>query len=495
MSVAELWWDERDRNAKYRIIKESYTPSREEREKIGIKENGTFVKISVTNDSIKCPGYKTFMPQICNYFALRDINSSPKRKVWLHFESPEKNMLKVTSQISYEKPKGKEVFNKSLNLPEFGNEISIKIFESDSELESPYNNPYSKAGLLIKSGGAILDKELFKFSADKAGSYFFGEIVCDGIYEKVKKGDFGIIDPNRCGIEWKHQFCQVLQNEIEKILQPFIEKKKDELSKSKPSAKISEETKKMLNKICHLLNKFAKLELEKEPSVGTDLEEDEEIKDIMIKPQKANIELNKERRFSVYVPFRIGVIPKVKVISNNVEKISVLDPEINVVPHTKRPQILFGKFRVIGREIGVTGTITCTFEESRATADVNVVPEGKEGKKKRELHIPKGGFFQEILSDMEKDPAQRVAYESGKIKVFIKFPMVQHYINEKLEPKGDEGKAILAELIGEAFCRFIARERIDRGDYPIIPGAEIDTFNRAMNDIQKEYLHKIHEAI
>jgi len=61
------------------------------------------------------------------------------------------------------------------------------------------------------------------------------------------------------------------------------------------------------------------------------LEEDEEIQDIMIKPQKANIELNKERQFSVYIPFRIGVIPKVKVTSNNAEKISVLDPEINVL--------------------------------------------------------------------------------------------------------------------------------------------------------------------
>jgi hypothetical protein len=316
----------------------------------------------------------------------------------------------------------------------------------------------------------------------------------------VKNGDYGLVDPNRCGIEWKHRYCQILQNEIEKLLQPLIEKKKEELSKSKPATKISERTKKILNKVCQLLNRFAKLELEKEPSEELDLKEDEQIKDIFIKPQKANVEINKERWFSVYIPFKsIGVSPSVIVTSSNNEKISVLDPMIsNFHPHSKRPTILMSKFRIIGREIGATGIITCLLEESRATTEVNVVPEkpiGPKGKRKRELHIPKGGFFNEIVPDNELNPPQRGSYENGKIRIFVSFPMVKHYLDEKLEPRGSEGKAILAELIGDVFCRFIARARVDKGAYPIIPGAEIDTFNRALNDIQKEYLHRIHEIM
>lgn len=493
MVIAELWWDERDRGAKYRITEEIYNPSTEEGKNI---EKGTYVKIVVTNKEIKCPDSKKLVPQICNHFALRDINSSNKREVWINFKSPEKGKREL-SRISYEVPEGKEIFSKSVILPHFGDEIIIKIFESDFELDSPYNNPYSKAGLLIKSGGAILDKQLFKFSTEKAGCYFFGEVICNGIYERVKNGDFGLVDPNRTGIEWKHQYCQILQNEIEKILQPLIESKREELSKGKPPAKVSEKTQKMLNKICQLLNKFAKLELEETPDIELKKGEEKEIKDIMIKPPKAYIEVNKERIFSVYIPFKqIGIIPKVKVISSNSEKISVLDPEINNFrSHQKIPLLLIDRFRVIGREVGATGTITATYEESRATAGVNVVPEQKEIKKKRELHIPKGGFFSEVRPDLENDPPQRVAYESGKIKIFVKFPMVQQYLNEKLEPKVNEGKVILAELMGEVFCRFTARKKVDRGDYPIIPGAEIDTFNRALNDMQKEYLHKIHEVI
>jgi len=496
ISIAELWWDETSSSAKYKIIKESYIPSLEERDEVGIKENGTCVKISITNERIKCPEYKTLKPQICNHFALREINSSTKRKVYLCFESS-KDGSRISSPISFEKPAGKEILNMPITLPNYGDEIKVKILESDTELDSPYNDPYSKAGLLIKSGGAILDKTLFKFSSEKAGSYFFGEVVCEGIYGRIKRGDYGMIDPNRCGIEWQHQYCKILQNEIEKVLQPFIEKKKEELLKSKPSIKMSEQTKKMLNKICQLLNRFAKLELEKELPDGTDLEKDDEVRGIMIKPSKAHIIINKERWFSVYVPFKqVGIIPKVKVTSSNNEKISVLDPDINNFrPHSKRPEILIGRFRVIGREVGSIGTIKCISEDgSNASAEVDVIPEEKEGKKKKKLEIPKGGFFSEITPDLERDPNQRVAYESGKIKIFVMFPMIQQYLDEKLEPKRDEGKVILAELIGEAFCKVVARERVDRGNPPIIT-SEIDAFNIAMNAVQKEYLHQIHKIL
>jgi len=499
ISIAELWWDESDRNAKYKIIKESYTPSIKERENIGILSgNGTCISISITNEKIRCPDYKTLKPQICSHFALRDINASKKRKVDLSFEA--ENGLKTSVNILYENPKGKIIIEESVTLPNYGDEVKIWVFESEIELDSPYNDPYSKAGLLIKSGGAILDKKLFKFETEKAGCYFFGEVICEGIYNKVKGGDYGIIDPNRCGIEWQHQYCKILQNEIENILQPLIEKKREEIQKSKPSAKMSEHTKKMLGKICQLLNRFAKLELEKEAPDGTDLEEGDEIKKMIIKPSRAHIVVNKERWFSLYIPFQqVGVIPKVKVSSVNNEKISVLDPEIsNFHSHSKKPEILMGRFRVIGREIGAIGKITCTSENGdTATTEVDVVPGEKGGgKKKRKLVLPKGGFFTDIIPDLENEPAQRVAYESstGKIKVFVKFPMVQQYLDEKLESKRNEGKAILAELISEAFCRWIARERVEGGKTPVFT-SEIDAYNVAMNAVQKEYLHQIHKIL
>jgi hypothetical protein len=104
LSKAILWAGHK--GGKYRPPKESHISSKEEREELGIIEgNGTVVRITVTNEKIKCPDYKTFWPQIANHYALRDINSAANRKVILQFESPEKQGLKMSKTISYETPK------------------------------------------------------------------------------------------------------------------------------------------------------------------------------------------------------------------------------------------------------------------------------------------------------------------------------------------------------------------------------------------------------
>ena len=54
---------------------------------------------------------------------------------------------------------------------------------------------------------------------------------------------------------------------------------------------------------------------------------------------------------------------------------------------------------------------------------------------------------------------------------------------------------MLAELVGEVYCRFTAREKIERGIEYITLTDPIDSFYRAVNDLQKKSLHLIHEAI
>jgi len=63
LSIAEVWIDKKANKPKRKLIEEAYAPTKEEREEIGITEgNGTAVRIIVTNDKIKCPDLKTFLP-------------------------------------------------------------------------------------------------------------------------------------------------------------------------------------------------------------------------------------------------------------------------------------------------------------------------------------------------------------------------------------------------------------------------------------------------
>lgn len=491
-----ILWAERNR-PKYRPPKESYTPSKEEREKIGIIEgNGTFVRIMVTNEKMKCPDHKTFLPQVVNHYALRDINSSSDREVIMEFESPERYGRKHINHISYKVPKGKKILDQSFKISALGDDIEIKIYESDKELESPYNNPFAQAGLLIKTSGAILDNQLFKYQNERAGCFFFGEINWPNLADRLRTGE-SLLDLNRGGIEWQHNVCQTLRNEIEKILAPYIEKKRKSIE-IKPDIPTPEKINKLNKNVCSLLNKLAKKHISEPPPDDVIIDgEETKIKELTIKPPYANIEINKERLFSVYAPTDI-LNPtlerlQTEISSNNIH-VQVLDPKINLNSYYKYSNIYYGRFKIIGRIDGEEATITCKLGEHIATANVKVAPPGKIGKRKEK---PKGGFFQGINPDPEPNPSQRVRYDENTriIWIFVNFSGVKKYFEDNLNFKSAESKVMYAELIGEAFCRFTARYDVDHGKPPVMGGDQIGAFSTAMNNSQKEYLHLIHDAV
>jgi len=496
LSIAEVWIDKKANKPKRRLIEEPYTPTKEERKEIGIPEgNGTVVRIIVTNDKIKCPDIKTFLPQIKNHYALRDINSATNRKVTLEFESPEKN-LKRFKPISYERPKGKEVIAEPIKLPGYGDNIELRIHESDEELESPYNNPFASAGLLIKTSGAILDNQLFKYQSEKAGCFFFGEVRWPNLAERLRKRE-SLLDLNRVGIEWRQEVCQVLKGEIEKILEPFVEEKRRQLE-VKPVRR-SEKVNKLSMAICSLLNRLAKQHFSEAPiDTGPG---PEKIERLTIKPPYANLEIDKERSFSVYAPITIvgiGSGPyRAEVKSSNSTHIQVLNPIVTLQPHRERPLLYYGNFRVVGKTDKEEAIITCKFGEHEATANLRVAPPGKIGPRKKPK--VKGGFFRGIEADRGANPSQRVRYDekSGIIWIYVKFPGVNSYLEENLDFKdeAEASRAMYAELVGEAFCRFIARNYIEQQKVLLLPGGEIEAVTIAMSMAQKEYLYKIHDAV
>lgn len=497
LCIANVWWDEKA-GLMCELLENPYSASEGEREEIGIIEgNGTVVMVTVINEKIKCPDYKTFLSQITNHYALRDINSATNREVILRFESPEKDGLKIEKPISYEMPtKRKKILEKSIKIPGYGDVVKIKIYESEKELESPYNNPYARAGLLVKTSGAILDNQFFKYQSERASCFFFGEVIWEGLAGRLREEDWGVINPDRTGINWHHQYCEALRGEIEKILIPLIENKKKQIE-VKPSVPPSEKIEKLNKHVCSLLNKLAKEHFTEPPP---DIDPDEKIEELTIKPQYANIEIDKERCFSVYAPIDIlnptAGYYRVETKSNNPVYIQVLDPNIELQPHRKYPDLYYyGNFRVIGRIKNQEATITCRLDEHIATTVVRVA-KLKKGKKKKKLTGAKGGFFHDIKSNVEPNPIQRVRYDktNGIIFVYVKFPGVKRYFEDNLNLKIVESKPMYAELIGEAFCEFAARYSVDHGTLPIM-GDPINAYTISMDNSQREYLHLIHEAV
>jgi len=496
LSAVKMWFDKGI--TQYSDI-ESCDASEEIRKEIGLRHgSGTVVKIHVRNDKISMPDYKTFRPQIENHYALRDIISSPIRNIWLEFQSDKGK--KWESKLKPPFPEGELVFDKKVVLPKYGDEMHIRVFKSKQPLVSPRNNPFGQAGLLIKTEGAILDNRLFKYESEPAALYFFGEVLCGGIANRIREdfkehGGTGLIDPNRSGIAWQHEYCQYIQNTVEKILAPFIQQKKDELEKGIERKKVPQSVQKMLRKLCSSLNRFAKDELV-EPQVKLDLSD---IDELTIKPEIANIDVNKPRSFTIYAPQELINLLKVRtaIVESDNLNIQCLTKEVSLTIDPESSTLYHSTFQVVGRVFGEKAILSAKLGESEtALAQVTVAPSKPKGRKGKKPMIRRGGFVENIVPDVSNNPSQRVLYKDGVITIYVKFPIVAKYLDSGLNGAETlEGRTILAELVGEAFCRTVAIERIKNGKPTPLPGAEIYTFNDVVNELQRKYLHKIHDVI
>lgn len=515
LNIAKIWWDDGQRKALYDIFENSgYNSRLPEIEKfIQQKEDGTLIRIKVKNEKIKIPEYEKFKTQISNHYTLRDINSSKERDINLIFVDLRKKGSRNKAKVEFQESEGELVIDQSLRLPRYDDKIQLEIRESPLALssKSPRLEPWSKTGILIKTEGAILDNQLFKYENEPAAYYFFGKAYCDGIAQKLKEGKEGeIIDLTRKGLNWRSSYCQVIQKEIEKNLEPLIQKKKKEIE-GREEGKIPQSRKKMIDKLCDLLNQLAKTELEEWEGAG---EPPERIEKLTLIPPQANIELNKPKLFSIYAPGELikKAGPKTSISSeNNYIKILVpsskrliLSWNIDLVKHPKKRNTWYGSFRIIGKEVGKETFIHCELGNQWAEAGVKVIEPRviEEKEEKKEKKKKKGGLFSEITPDPTSNPTQRSRYvkDTSEIKIYINFPSIKEYLEPKFRGiETREGKAILAELIGEIFCRTMAQEKIERGEAPYPsgagPDAEIPAFLTIVNELQKKYLDKIHKLV
>lgn len=117
------------------------------------------------------------------------------------------------------------------------------------------------------------------------------------------------------------------------------------------------------------------------------------------------------------------------------------------------------------------------------------LPPGENGRDK------KRGLFRGVKPDPNADPRQRVYVRDHIIWIATKAPTIARYIGPALEGARDtpEGQVMLAELVAEAFCRDIARRRVERGRFVFPTGGEAEAREREARRLHNQYALRIHE--
>jgi len=289
----KYYWDFEEEKLALQLISEAET----------CKNCGTKIILHAREDKdVKCYDYKTLINKIQDHYALRDILGSSRRKVELIFHKTglKKDSLPQNRKLKYTPSSGQQIEDRKIYLKGFG-VAWFRLFEAIDPLEYASNDPGSRAGILIKTTRAILDNQLFGYGKDPYAHYFFGEIYLPGIAEKLRQNVGGLIRTDRTGLNWKHQFCKELENEIVKVLSHHIDRKrkKDESSRSKPV--MPEERAQKIKKLMKKLNKLGKQLLEESGiAPETSNEQDPDISGLTIIPTVANCPVNQYRAFTVY---------------------------------------------------------------------------------------------------------------------------------------------------------------------------------------------------
>ena len=315
-------------------------PLKKHRLELDPAKNGTIVTVFVRGERISVPPIKTLEKQIRYAYQLREILSSKSRVV--KFMYRELTGKEGSKNLKYQPPSSTKILEETLTLPNYDDVVKLKVWESDFQL-SEYTGlppPFSAYGLIVRSEGIPVDFSLFGFENEPAMCYFFGFVDCDGIARKLREGEWGILTPNRSGLDWRNAYCKVLKNAVRKRLEPLIEEKKDELRKLTITPPMVSEK---IAKLCRSLNRLTAELLEGEYKIPEKTLR--QLKEPIIVPQRAIIPFGGKRTFSVYVPKRhLQTQGKVKA-TVKVDNPRIAEPnveEFELLPHKKIHHIMYG---------------------------------------------------------------------------------------------------------------------------------------------------------
>jgi hypothetical protein len=495
LNIVKIWNDPKTKKTYRHFVIENEKVTPITREEYGLKKDGTLIRINVNNHKIILPELKTLEQQLKNHISLRDILSSKEREIKLTFEDLRRGG-KTTLKVYYEFPNAKNVLNKKLNVPGHKKPIELRMYEAKEKLDYKRNSALNIAGILIKTGGSILDNSLFKFENDSAGSYFYGECISEEINDMLRSEDSSILQMGRSGIDWGNEYAQLLMKTIERAIEPLIDEKKKELAKKKKT-QLNKENQKLFSELSKLFNDIFKEELGDEGKIDLEIEDVFEEK-VFIKPEVINIVPKTPRTICFYAHENIVKEQgeSVKVCSIR-QKVLVLDEKIYLERHKKYTNMFMGKIRIKGFKIGDEDVIEAILGKEKALCEVRV--KEKLGKKKPGKPKPKKqGNITGFEFDPDFNPSQRAYHNSnnGKIVIFMQFPGVPNYIGEDLRDiKTEMGRMLLCEIVCEAMFKRIAKEKLDKGEEAFFGEKDADIYQNLINDLQKKHLNKVYNLV
>lgn len=471
---------------------------------LGVETNGTRVTIVIENRQVSISQFRSLVQAVANNVYLREILE--RRAVEL-VSAHHGREVESTGSVRYVEPpatvllgpehEGHFVYDRE-RYP-----FTITLKRAQGAELTPRGDERTN-GLLVVSGLAVLDCQLFAYENQVGTEYLFGTVRCPALIEKLGQGA-AIISDEREGLNQKDPFVATFSRAVSRMLAPHVLAEQEKL-KHLEHATTSGRTALMIE---HLLQRVSQAAMH----------------DLGIRPAEAAIDSapldeaghrpalrfttpfyyrKPEHPFHVTLLIDSEQLPPDDVVSLTyaLPDSMRIEPAVNATPVRQLNGQRHMEWTVVGDTAGQRGEITARAGNYLAWCELVVAEQAYTGHhgygtgvaRRQAQRIPRDhgpAMFLGYEFRNLHDPLERAVYSPTERKIIINTaaPTVQLYLDGRGHFR-DAARLLLAELFMDVISDELARCMVRKSGHE----PDGDAYHRAKLDIIRRYGSEIHRS-
>ena len=474
-----------------------------DRERLGIAGNGTRVTLVVENPHVVISRFPTVVQAIADNVYLRDVLSRRTVEV-VHIQRG--HATERSGRVRFDEPPAAVLIgpeaDASFSFEGIDHPFTITLKRAASaELTSSGDERTN--GLLVASGSAVLDCQLFEYENQVGTEYLFGTVRCRGLLDQLAQGR-PIISDERGGLNHRDPFVAAFSQAVSALLAGHVLDERQRL-KHLERATTSPGTAHMIDGLLRHMSEAAVRDLGIGPSPAAPARPDAP------PPPETPFALRFTTPFYYRTPgrpFRVALlVDSAQIPAGGPLRIEYtlpdsmrVDPASGEIPVDGAAGVQRLEWTVVGESPGDRGEIMVRAGVFWAWCEIVIAGDAAPGARRGPAphhHPPRpprdhgedmfAGYELRYL-DGERD---RAVYSPGERMIIINTgdPTVQLYLDGRGRFK-DSARLLLAELFLDVIAGVLARRSLERSGRHGDP----DAYHAAKHDIIRRYGAEVHRS-
>lgn len=468
--------------------------------RLGIADSGTQVTIIIENSHVNISHYGTIVLALPNNIYLRDVLT--RRHVEL-LNMRQGKEIECSGRVRYEEPTATLLLGPDQNgsfvyqQEEYSFTITLKRAQG---VELTIKGDERTNGLVILSGMAALDCQMFEYENKVGTEYLFGTVCCPALIEKLGEG-MAIISDEREGLNHKNSFVEVFSQAVSSTIAPYVLAEQEKL-KHLERATTSGRTSHMIE---HLLQRMSRAAVQDLGIILPPQPEWEDGAPVEAEPPAALRFTTPFYYRRLNHPFHAALLinsgqfsgDEVLTFTYTLPDSIRIEPAPTTIPVCELNDRQRIEWTIVGDTAGDRGEINVRAGAYWAWCEIVVAEDASHHSRGRSHHVFKKGVPRDhgvaMFVGYEfrnlKNELDRAVYSSKERKIIINTgaPTVQLYVDGRGHFR-DSARLLLAELFMDVISDELARCSVEKSGHK----GEVEAYHAAKQDIIRRYGSEIH---